>query len=162
MEKCGSPEPSRRPEEAVIMDHPTIRGLGSFQTKMLPTRPDAVAPDGSDVRVLLSVAGGSVAHFELAGGRTSVAVTHRTVEEVWYFLQGRGEMWRKFSGHEEVVELAPGLCLTIPVGTRFQFRAFGSEPLSAVGVTVPPWPGGGEATIVAGPWNPTVEPGPVT
>jgi mannose-6-phosphate isomerase-like protein (cupin superfamily) len=105
---------------------------------------------------------GSVAHFQLAAGKTSVAVTHRTVEEVWYVLRGRGQMWRQLLGQEEVVELSAGLCLTIPVGTRFQFRAFGPEPLAALAVTMPPWPGSGEATIVAGPWNPTVEPGPAT
>src|SRR6516164_4960160 len=144
------------------MDQPTAGGFGPFQTKMLPARPDAVAPDGSDVRVLLSVGGGSVAHFELGPGETSVAVAHRTVEEVWYFLTGRGEMWRKFGRQEAVVDLSSGLCITIPAGTWFQFRAFGSRPLTAVGVTIPPWPGGNEATIVAGPWDPTVEAGPVT
>jgi mannose-6-phosphate isomerase-like protein (cupin superfamily) len=129
---------------------------------MLPARPDAVAPDGSDVRVLLSVGGGSVAHFQLGPGGTSVAVAHRTVDEVWYFLTGRGEMWRKFGRQEAVVALSTGVCITIPVGTRFQFRAFGYEPLAAVGVTIPPWPGGNEATIVAGLWEPTVQAGPVT
>jgi mannose-6-phosphate isomerase-like protein (cupin superfamily) len=93
---------------------------------------------------------------------TSVAVTHRTVEEVWYFLAGRGEMWRQLGQQEEVVELSSGLCITIPVGTWFQFRAFGWKPLAAVGMTIPPWPGGSEATIVTGPWDPTVEAGPVT
>ena len=144
------------------MDQPTAGGFGPFQTKKLPARPDAVAPDGSDVRVLLSVGGGSVAHFQLGPGGTSVAVAHRTVDEVWYFLTGRGEMWRKFGRQEAVVALSTGVCITIPVGTRFQFRAFGYEPLAAVGVTIPPWPGGNEATIVAGLWEPTVQAGPVT
>ena len=144
------------------MDQPTAGGFGPFQTKMLPARPDAVAPDGSDVRVLLSVGGGSVAHFQLGPGGTSVAVAHRTVDEVWYFLTGRGEMWRKFGRQEAVVALSTGVCITIPVGTRFQFRAFGYEPLAAVGVTIPAWPGGNEAKIVAGLWEPTVQAGPVT
>ena len=52
--------------------------------------------------------------------------------------------------------LHPGVSLTIPVGTRFQFRSFGPEPLAAVAVTMPPWPGEGEAMIVTGPWEPTV------
>jgi mannose-6-phosphate isomerase-like protein (cupin superfamily) len=144
------------------MDHRTAGGFGPFQTKMLQPRPDAVAPDGSEVRLLLRVTGGSVAHFELAPGMTSVAVSHRTVDEVWYVLKGRGEMWRKLFEQEEVVELSSGVCLTIPVGTRFQFRAFGSEPLAAVGMTIPSWPGAGEARIVPGRWNPTVQAGPVT
>jgi hypothetical protein len=53
---------------------------------------------------------------------------------------GRGEMWRKQGGREEVVPVGPGVCVTIPLGTHFQFRSFGDEPLAAVGVTIPPWP----------------------
>lgn len=128
-----------------------------FATKRLPAVRDVVAPDGSDVRVLLSLRGGSMAHFALAPGQTSRAVTHRTVEEIWFFLSGRGEMWRKQGEHEEIVPVEPGVCLTIPLGTRFQFRSFGDEPLTAVAVTMPPWPGEGEAVIVEGPWLPTVE-----
>jgi mannose-6-phosphate isomerase-like protein (cupin superfamily) len=127
-----------------------------WQTKVLPAHPDALAPDGSDVRVLLGLPAGSMAHFELGPGETSIAVVHRTVEEIWYFLRGRGEMWRRLADAEEVVAVGEGTCLTIPVGTRFQFRSFGSEPLSAVGVTIPPWPGEGEAVRTDGPWAPTV------
>ena len=56
-----------------------------------------------------------------------------------------------YDGH---VDVHPGVCLTIPLGARFQFRAFGGEPLSAIGVTMPPWPGEGEAIVVEGPWTP--------
>jgi mannose-6-phosphate isomerase-like protein (cupin superfamily) len=128
--------------------------MADFETKHLPTAPDVMAPDGSDVRVLLGFASGGMAHFELGPGRTSKAVTHRTVEEVWYFLTGRGEMWRKQAGREEVVAVYPGLCLTIPLGTHFQFRAFGTEPLAAIGATMPAWPGENEAIAVDGPWKP--------
>lgn len=135
-----------------------------FDTKLLPPTRDAVAPDGSDVRVLLAGPRGGLAHFELAAGETSVAVRHRTVEEIWYFLRGRGEMWRQLDGHEQTVEVAPGVCITIPTGTAFQFRAMGEadremEPLAAIGATMPPWPGAGEAVIVDGPWKPTLAPG---
>ena len=132
-----------------------------FQTKPLPPVRDAVAPDGSDVRVLLQVRGGGLAHFELAAGQTSVAVRHRSVEEIWYFLSGRGEMWRKSPDDEEVVAVSTGVCITIPLGTTFQFRASGEEPLAAIGTTLPPWPGRGEAVIVSGWWEPTVQPGPL-
>ena len=54
-------------------------------------------------------------------------------------------MWRRLGDNEETVELRPSDCLTIPVGTRFQFRSVGRQPLVAVGVTMPPWPGDGEA-----------------
>lgn len=128
----------------------------SFAQKRLPVDRDAVAPDGSDVRLLLELKGGSMAHFELPPGAVSTAVTHRTVEEIWYILSGRGEMWRKRGAHTGVVELDAGTCLTIPLGTHFQFRAFGYEPLSAIGLTMPPWPGKDEAIVVDGEWKATV------
>lgn len=131
--------------------------MGAIETKRLPMAPDGTAPDGSDVRLLLELAGGSLAHFELAPGQTSVAVTHKTVEEIWYFLRGRGAMWRKLEGQEEVTTVDAGVCITIPLGTHFQFRSFGREPLSAVGVTMPPWPGGAEAIEVTGKWAPSVK-----
>ena len=130
--------------------------MGRFETKLLPSERDAVAPDGSDVRVLLGLKCGGMAHFELGPGETSAAVTHRTVEEIWFFISGRGQMWRKQNGQAEIVDVFPGVCLTIPLGTHFQFRAFGYEPLSAIGVTMPPWPGKGEAIVVEGKWIPTV------
>lgn len=64
-------------------------------------------------------------------------------------LSGRGEMWRKQNAREEISALEPGVCLTIPVGTHFQFRAV--EKLIAVAVTMPPWPGNDEAFGVDGP-----------
>ena len=130
--------------------------MHEFKTMRVPVARDAVAPDGSDVRVLLGLASGGMAHFELAPGNTSTAVTHATVEEIWLFLSGRGEMWRKQGWREEIVPVERGVCVTIPLGTHFQFRAFGSEALAAVGVTMPPWPGPGEATAVPGKWTPTV------
>jgi mannose-6-phosphate isomerase-like protein (cupin superfamily) len=55
----------------------------------------------------------------------------------------------------DVVHVMPGDCLTIPVGTRFQFRTHGSAPLAAVAVTMPPWPGENEAGVVEGRWEST-------
>ena len=101
-----------------------------------------------------------MAHFELGPNETSVAVVHRTVDELWYFLGGRGQMWRQVGGRSQIVDVGAHVCINIPVGTAFQFRSFGSEPLAAVGATIPPWPGPGEATIVEGPWAATVEAGP--
>ena len=69
-----------------------------FESKALPAEVDAVAPDGSDVRILLGLDGGGLAHFQLAPGATSVAVHHRTVEEVWFVVGGAGEMWRGDAG----------------------------------------------------------------
>jgi len=124
----------------------------SFETMQLPEEPTIVAPDGSDVRVLLRRPGGSMAHFQLAAGRASTAVAHRTVEEIWFFLEGRGQMWRKLGEEEATVPVEAGTCISIPVGTSFQFRASEEGSLSAVGVTMPPWPGMDEADIVEGIW----------
>ena len=131
--------------------------MADFSTKRLPLQRDALAPDGSDVRILLALDRGSLAHFELAAGRTSTAVAHRTVEEIWFFLNGRGEMWRKLADQEEVVSVEANVCITIPTGTHFQFRALGNEPLAAIGVTMPPWPGEGEAYEVRGEWAPSAQ-----
>ena len=127
-----------------------------FQSKILGATPDSVAPDGSMVRKLLRLKAGSLAHFELAPGKTSIAVTHRTIEEIWFFLSGKGQMWRKLDEQEEVIEVQANVCLTIPLGTRFQFRSFGPEPLAAIGSQSPPWPGDGEAVVVEGIWPPSL------
>jgi mannose-6-phosphate isomerase-like protein (cupin superfamily) len=98
-----------------------------FCAKFLPEHPDVIAPDGSAVRVLLSLKGGSMAHFQLAAGRTSFPVAHRTVEEIWYFLEGLGVMWRKLGDQEETVRVEAGVCITIPCDTHFQFRSLGLD-----------------------------------
>lgn len=100
-----------------------------------------VAPDGSQVHVLLRVPGGSRAHFELAAGEVSRATVHRTVCEVWYALPGQGEMLCQQGEREEVVALEAGVCLTIPVGTSFQFRASATQSLCVFAAALPPWPG---------------------
>jgi mannose-6-phosphate isomerase-like protein (cupin superfamily) len=141
------------------LSHGEINHPPLMQTKRLPVAPDAVAPDGCNVRALLGVSGGTMAHFELGAGETSLAVRHRTVEEVWFFLSGRGQMWRSAGGEETTVEVGPGVSIDIPLGTTFQFRALGDAPLCAIGATMPPWPGDGEAVLTDGPWTPTVTPG---
>jgi mannose-6-phosphate isomerase-like protein (cupin superfamily) len=123
-----------------------------MQARQLPATPDVTAPDGSDVRILCGLRGGSMAHFSLAPGKVSKAVMHRTVEEIWYIVAGEGEMWRADSRQETVIALTPGLSLTIPVGTSFQFRSTGPSALEAVAITMPPWPGEDEAVLVKGVW----------
>ena len=126
-----------------------------FSTTRLPPQPTERAPDGSAVRVLLGVAGGTLAHFELRPGQTSRAAAHRTVEEIWYVLAGSGELWRKQGDREEVVALAPGVCATLPRGTHFQFRASRDASVSIVAATIPRWPGNREVEHVPGPWPPS-------
>jgi mannose-6-phosphate isomerase-like protein (cupin superfamily) len=95
-----------------------------------------------------------MAHFELGPGEVSRPQRHRTVTEVWYVISGLGQMWRGQDRAEGVViDLRPGTALTIPVGTSFQFRNNGRQPLAAVGVTMPPWPNEGDAFEVPGVWS---------
>lgn len=126
-----------------------------FDALRLSADPTTIAPDGSEVRTLLGLAGGTMAHFRLAPGQISRAVCHRTVEEIWYVVDGGGRMWRRQGEREEIVALGPGLCLTIPLGTHFQFRADSDRALAAIAVTMPPWPGPDEAFAVEGPWPPS-------
>ena len=123
-----------------------------FETTTLSHARDAVAPDGSEIRQLLALPGGSMVHCTLPAGATSRAVEHSTVEELWYVLSGTGEVWRKHGDHEQVVAAVPGTALTIPLGTRFQFRNPGTEPLALIIVTMPPWPGAAEAARVYDHW----------
>ena len=124
-----------------------------FATTDLAYAPKVEAPDGSDVHILLSLSGGSMAHFELPANCVSHAVVHQTVEEIWYVISGYGNMWRKQDHLESIASLAPGVCLTIPVGTCFQFRASDAEALCAIAITMPPWSGEQEALFVEGPWT---------
>lgn len=123
-----------------------------FATKTVPTSHDVLAPDGSQIRLMPAVAGGSMVHCRLPPGGCSVAVTHRTVEELWYVLAGSGEIWRRQGNEESVAALAPGVALSIPLGTHFQFRCTGMQPLDIVIVTMPPWPGMEEAARVGDHW----------
>ena len=125
-----------------------------FGTIRVDQAPQVTAPDGSSVRPLCVLPGAaSFAQFELAPGETAKAVSHATVEEIWFVTFGAGEMWRSQDGHEEITALEPGVCLTIPLGTTFQFRA-GDQGLRAVAATVPPWPvdSPDEARFERGPW----------
>lgn len=128
----------------------------TFETRKLPARADVTAPDGSEVRVLASTERGGMAQFTLRAGAVSSAVVHRTVDELWFVVSGQGSMWRCCGDDEEVVGLVPGTSLSIPVGTRFQFRAAGDVALVMIGATMPPWPGPEEVERIRGPWTPTV------
>lgn len=128
----------------------------AFQTVELPDVPDAIAPDGSEVRLLCRLRGGSMAQFRLPPGACARAVVHRTVEELWFVTAGEGELWRRAAGGEdELVALRPGVALSIPVGTAFQFRATAGSEVAVLAVTMPPWPGDDEAMPASGPWQPT-------
>jgi mannose-6-phosphate isomerase-like protein (cupin superfamily) len=126
-----------------------------FETRVIGGEADAIALDGSEVRLLCGMTRGALAVFSLGPDAVSQAVAHRTVEEIWYFTAGHGRFWRQLGEAEEITEIGPGVSISIPTGTHFQYRCDGAEPLVAVAVTMPPWPGAGEAYPVDGIWQPT-------
>jgi mannose-6-phosphate isomerase-like protein (cupin superfamily) len=126
--------------------------MSALLRQPLPARHDLLAPDGSQIRLLLEGGRGSMVHCTLPAGQTSLAVRHRSVEEFWHVLSGRGELWRKRGGEEALDALVAGLSVDIPLGTHFQFRTTGAEPLCILIVTMPPWPGSDEAERVPDHW----------
>ena len=123
-----------------------------MQTSTLPAERTALAPDGSEIRELVAVKRGSLVHCLLPPGATSRAMVHATVEEVWYVVAGRGQVWRADETGESVVEVAAGGALSIETGCRFQFRNTGDDDLCILIVTMPPWPGAHEARPARGRW----------
>ena len=122
-------------------------------------QPDAIAPDGSEIRLLADGRQGagksSMVEVTLPAGQVSRPVYHRTVEEIWYILEGAGQVWRcppeAASAGSEAAEgplpqaVSPGDALVIPTGWRFQFAAGPEGPLRFLCHTTPPWPGEDEA-----------------
>ena len=124
-----------------------------FETIELTQDYQRLAPDCSEIRFLPEMNGGGLAHCTLRAGGISKPIYHRTVEEIWYCLEGEGEVWRKQDDREEVTRFVPGVSLTIPKRTRFQFRNQGDRPLRFIISTMPPWPGSSEAvTLESGYW----------
>ena len=123
-----------------------------FKPKKLPIEYDYLAPDGSEIRLLVNGEKGSLAHCTLPAGATSAAIAHGTVEEIWYFLEGYGEVWRGGLNRNKPIEVYTGVSLIIPTSTPFQFRSSGGGPLKFIITTIPPWPGAQEARPERGIW----------
>ncbi len=130
-----------------------MAGTQPFETRTLPKDFDVTAPDGSGIKVLTRTNRGSMAHGTLAPGSTSLAIRHRTVDEIWFTLFGEAQIWRKSGDGESITTLTPGTSITIPLGTSFQFRTVGDEPFEFIMCTMPPWPDADEAIHVPGIWK---------
>ncbi len=126
----------------------------------MPDRPppDAIAPDGSLIYFRVEGARrASLVEVVLPAGRISKPVHHRTVEEIWYVLEGEGEVWLHDPDLDSgsIIALRAGARVVIPTGHRFQFRTIGDSDLRFLCYTSPPWPGDDEAVPVAeGAWAP--------
>ena len=123
---------------------------------------DTIAPDGSEIRLIADRDQGatraSLCEVRLPRGAVTRPISHHSVEEIWYVLEGRGHVWRSPPGGSgDTVDVAPGDALVIPTGWRFQFSADDDE-LRFLCYTSPPWPGPEEAEPAAsgGLGTPTV------
>lgn len=125
-----------------------------MKTRTLPVDPEDRSPAGAEIRYLMDGPAANMIHSTVPPGQVNRATVHATVSEFWYILSGRGEIWRRDGETEEFTPLEPGTCIDIPVGTAFQYRNTGSEPLRFLCFDTPPWPGDDEATFVDGPWTP--------
>jgi len=124
-----------------------------FEKISLKEKYNYLAPDGSEIRLLAKARGGGFSHCTLHPGKTSRAVKHRTVEEIWYFLSGEGEMWQYKVGKPKKVKVKAGDSINIPVGNSFQFKNTGKKDLCILIATMPNWPGRQEAIPVKGCWK---------
>lgn len=127
-----------------------------MQTRPFPDVPDARSPAGAEIRYLMEGDTGNMIHSSVPPGQVNRATVHATVSEFWHILSGQGQIWRRDENGEGTTFLEPGVTIDIPVGTEFQYRCTGAEPLRFICVSMPPWPGDHEATLVKGPWIPTV------
>lgn len=123
-----------------------------FETMTLGEKIDAIAPDGSEIRLLGAMSRSSAVHCTLPSGGVLLAVRHKSIEEIWYFVSGVGEVWRSLDDDAVTVSVLAGISVTIPTGVHFQFRNTGEAPLCFVIATAPPWPGEQEAERVPDHW----------
>lgn len=130
-----------------------------MQTRAFPSAPDGRSPAGAEVRLLIDGETGNMIHSTVPPGQVNRATVHATVSEFWHVLSGEGQIWRRDATGEETAELRAGVSIDIPVGTAFQYRCTGDEPLRFLCISMPPWPGAHEATVIEGPWAPSAPEG---
>ncbi len=127
-----------------------------MKTTILPERPDAKSPAGADIRYMMSSPTGNMIHSTVPPHQINRATVHATVNEFWFILEGRGEIWRDDGEQSSITVLVPGIAIDIPTGTAFQYRNTSDAELKFICVSMPPWPGDNEATFIQGVWQPTI------
>lgn len=130
-----------------------------MQTRSFPATPDDRSPAGAEIRHLIDGETGSMIHSTVPPGQVNRATVHATVSELWHILSGEGRIWRRDATGDETTVLRSGVSIDIPVGTAFQYRCDGVDPLQFLCISMPRWPGASEATVIEGPWKPTAPAG---
>lgn len=110
-----------------------------------------IAEDRTLNRTLVEGGCGMMVRRELAAGACTMAVRHRTVEQLWHITEGAGELWRSQDGESRFDILTAGDSVCIRPGVQFQVRASGAR-MRALVATTPRWPGAHEAVAVRGVW----------
>lgn len=114
---------------------------------------DYLSPSGFEIRLVRSENGGGLAHCTLPPGAVSRAIQHESVEELWCFIQGEGQVWHKLGNHEEVMDVKAGTNLSIPAGARFQLRNTAHQPLCFIVSPIPGRPDKKEVVRVEDYWH---------
>lgn len=129
------------------------RNLNSIK---LPKEFDTTSPAGANVRLLAGNETGGMIHSTVPPFQTNRAVVHSTVNELWYVLEGHGEIWRKNGNESSITTLTPGVSIELRKSTKFQYRNVSNSDLKFVCITIPAWPGEEEATYIEGIWEPSL------
>ena len=118
------------------------------------SQPDALAPDGAEIRNLVHRAQGatrlSVAEAQVPIGAHTDKVYHQTIyEEVWYVTAGTGQFHLHVPGEweERITTISQGDAVLILPRHGFWVENSGSIPLTFLCIGSPPWPGDAEAAF---------------
>jgi hypothetical protein len=87
-----------------------------MKTTILPEHPAAKSPAGADIRFVIACEAGNMIHSTVPPQQVNRATMHATVSELWFVLEGRGEIWRDDGDESCVTALVPGTSVDIPVG----------------------------------------------
>jgi mannose-6-phosphate isomerase-like protein (cupin superfamily) len=92
--------------------------------------PAFITKDGSEIREILAYRNSCIRHQSLAEARLPVGgvITphhHPKSEEIYYILEGRGQM----TVGSETREVGPGEAIAIPPGEVHKIATLGDEPL---------------------------------
>lgn len=89
--------------------------------KKLAEKYDYLAPDGSEIRLLISSSLASLDHLIVKPKTVSRAGYHKSVQEKWYIIRGEGKIWLKKYNQEQIIKLEPGFLFRLILMSIFSF-----------------------------------------